>query len=292
MDPGRLYHRGAFSVAWRQQAGGLIWRIVPDHEGGLIGEVRDPTARGVSFFRVVVSSGEVVWDNATAPGGWWTGIECVARGVLLLHGFASPDLPGHRGLTALDLRTGAVLWHEDDAVFVAAAGSVAYALRGRPERRELVGRDLLNGTVVSADSAEEGRLRDLVTRWQGEAPPSPLFPEPVDAGTEEHALAGRLLAGALMTEGGVEMLRTDGVVITVHHDPVPAARGNRQAFRRVLSVFSGEAPAPAAAYREILDESVPVPVPDAFLVVNSTLLFVKDRRTLCAVHLSGRERKT
>jgi hypothetical protein len=37
---------------------------------------------------------------------------------------------------------------------------------------------------------------------------------------------------------------------------------------------------------------VPVPVPDAFLVVDSTLLFVKDRRTLCAVHLSGRERNT
>lgn len=286
MDLGRFFRREALSASWRHQAQGLLWRIVPDHAGGLIGEERDPAAKTVTFFRVIVESGEVVWRDVTVPGGWWTGIECATGRVLLLHGFASPDLPGHRGLTALDLRTGAALWHDDDVVFVAATDGVAYGVRGRPEQPELVGRDLATGTVRTAGPADEASMRGLVMRWQAEEPPPVSLPEPVDAGTEGGAAARALLAGVPIAEGWLEVLRSGGAVVTAHHELTTRARGDRPEFRRVLSVFSGETA--ALAYRETLDENLPAPVPESFFVVDRTLLFVKERRTLCAVHLAGR----
>ena len=283
MDLSRLFHREALSVAWRQQVKGVLWRILSDHEGGLIGEERDPAARSVSFFRVRVSSGEMVWRDVTAPGGWWTGIECVTQGTLLIHGFASPDLPGHRGLTALDLRTGASLWSDDDIVFVAAVDGVAYGLRGRSDRPGLVGRSLTTGTLIDEGPADEGRLRDLVRRWQAETPSPVALPEPVEVGEDEHAIVRTFLAGAAMVEGGLETLRFGGMMVTAHHERVPAVTPGRPVYRRVLSVFGGEGATPA--YREILDDNLTMPAPEAFLMVDQTLLFVKGHRTLCAVHL-------
>jgi len=287
MDLARLFRREALSVAWRHQAKGILWRVVPDHRGGLIGEERDPGAKGVSFFRVLLPGGSVVWSDVTAPGGWWTGIECVTEGALLVHGFASPDLPGHRGLTALDLRDGATLWNDEDMVFVAAADGAAYGLRGRPDRRELVGRELLTGVVRSVGPADDVRLHELMTRWQAEAPPPPALPEPVEVGTGGHDMAASLLAGISLAGGGLELLRVEGVVVSAHHELMPIASRGQPAFRRVLSVFSGGAATPA--YRETLDENLTMPVPEAFLVIDRTLLFVMDRKTLCAVHLSGAE---
>ena len=284
MDLSRLFRREVLSVAWRQQVKGVLWRILPDHEGGLIGEERDPAARSVSFFRVLVSSGEMVWSGVTAPGGWWTGIEGLAQGALLIHGFASPDLPGHRGLTALDLRTGASLWSDEDVVFVAAVDGVAYGLRGRSDRRGLVGRHLTTGALIDEGPVDEGHLQDLVRRWQAETPSPVALPEPVEVGKDEHTFASRLLAGAAMVEGGLETLRFGGMTVTAHHERAQAVRPGRPVYRRVLSVFGGGGATPV--YREILDDNLTMPVPEAFFMVGQTLLFVKGRRTLCAVHLS------
>lgn len=262
---------------------GVLWRVVPDYEGGAIGEARDPAARSVSYFRVRVSDGEMVWRDATAPGGWWTGIECVTRGALLVHGFASPDLPGHRGISALDLRNGGLLWSDEDVVFVAVVEGVVYGLRGKTGAPVLVGRDLKSGAAVSEEPADEGRLQDLAKRWGEEIPPPFALPEPVEAGTGEYRLAARLLAGSAFIEGALEMLRADGLTVLAHHERVPGGRDGRATFRRVLSVFGGEGG--VAAFREVLDEDLTMPVPEAFLLVGRTLLFVRGRRALRALHL-------
>jgi hypothetical protein len=287
MDLGRLLRGEALSVAWRQHVRGALWRIVPDDEGGLIGEERDPAARTASFFRVRIATGEMVWRDVMAPGGWWTGIECVTHGALLLHGFASPDLPGHRGLTALDLRDGSSLWSDDDVVFVAAVDGVVYGLRGRSDRRELIGRNLITGAVASEEAADETRLQDLVKRWQAEPPPPVAVPEPAEAGSDANAIARTLLAGAPMVEGTLEALRLGGMMVMAHHEPAPPVTPGRPAFQRILSVFGGETETPA--YREVLDDNLPMPAPEAFLVIDRTLLFVKGRRALCAVHLPDAE---
>jgi len=283
MDLGRLLRRETFSVAWRRQVGGVLWSIVPDDEGGLIGEERDPAARTASFFRVRIATGETLWSGVTAPGGWWTGIECVTRGALLLHGFAAPDLPGHRGLTALDLRDGSSLWSDDELVFVAVVDGVVYGLRARSDRRELIGRNLIAGGDASVEAAHETRLQDLVKRWRAEAQPPVAVPEPADAGSDTYARARRLLAGAPVEEGRLEALRRGGITIVAHHESGPPLTPGRPLFRRVLSIFRAGTATPA--YREVLDDDLPMPAPGAFVVIDRTVLFVQGRRTLCAVHL-------
>lgn len=273
------------TVAWRQEVEGFLWRLVPDGEGGLIGEVRDPAARRASFVRFLVASGAIAWRGVRAPGGWWSGIECVMPGAVLLHGFASPELPGHRGLTALDLRTGAVLWRDDELIFVAAVDRVVYGLRGRPEQGELVGWNVVTGDAVPVGPADEDRVRELVARWQGSPGPAVLLPEPVEDGTEEYEAADFLLEGAPVVKGGLEMLKTAGVTVTVHHVQGAPADGGRSVFTRILTVIGPGMT--DVVFREILDENLPVPIPEAFLVVDRTLLYVKQRRTLCAVHLPG-----
>jgi hypothetical protein len=281
MDLPRLFRRDRLSITWRHDVAGVLWRLVPDHDACLIGEVRDPEAKSVSLFRIDSATGALRWTDVHPPGGWWSGIECVTPGALLLHGFASPDLPGHRGLTALDIRSGATLWSDEELVFVAAADAVAYGLRGRPDRRMLVGRMIMTGVAVSEDPADDARLLGLTRRWQGEAVPRCALPVPAppgEVGPAPGATAGR--------EAGVaasEELRMGRVLITAQHVREAGAPQGSPSFTRVLTVSGPDAATPL--FREVLDEHLTVTVPEAFLAVGRMLLFVRERRTLCGVRL-------
>jgi hypothetical protein len=280
---GRLFGRKALSVAWQYDVTGILWRVLPDGEGGVIGEARDTETKSATYFRVLLGSGAPAWKDVEVPGGWWTGIECVAGRVLFLHGFASPDLPGHRGIIAVDLRDGALLWSDDRSVFVAVAGGRVYGVRENANRRDLVDYDALTGVVGGVVPAVEERMSEIIARSEQGAPPEVALPEPVRPGVGEFEFLRGLPAGALQSAGSLEALRMEGVTIAAHHEPAPADPRGRQGIRRVLSVFGDERKSPQ--FREILDDHLTVPVPDAFLVVGRTLLFVKNRRSLCAVRL-------
>ena len=144
----------------------------------IVGEEREIESRTVSFFCVELSGGRSLWKEKEYGEQWWTGIETVYRDTLLLHGYASPDMPEHRGITAVDIATGELLWRNDEVTCAAAVRGHIRALRGHPGTRTAVELDRRTGAV----------LRELIENDAG------------SAGVNDETVAG-VLSPAILREG-------------------------------------------------------------------------------------------
>lgn len=117
---------------------GDIWRIEADSYTGntLFVEVRSSEDKLVSFASINLATGNLNFKSLTTPERWFTGIEAAYDGVLLLHGYQSENSPVHKGLTAIDAVTGETLWSNYSYAFdhMTINGLVAYNVQIQPKK--------------------------------------------------------------------------------------------------------------------------------------------------------------
>jgi hypothetical protein len=101
---------------------------MPTTDGLFVGEERDPAAREASFFCVDAADGTVLWERRSLGEGWWTGFAGCSGGVVLLQGFAAPDLPQPLKIFAVDVRSGTSLWADLSVVFETIRGNEVHAV--------------------------------------------------------------------------------------------------------------------------------------------------------------------
>lgn len=278
-----LFRRQAFRPSWEYTTKGILWRIQPASGGMLVGEERDIETRTASFFCVELSGGRSLWKEQTYGEQWWTGIETVYRDTLLLHGYASPDMPEHRGITGVDIATGTLLWQNSELSCVATLQGNVRATRTRGDTTVLCELDRRTGAMVreiGPDSPDGTASRHGSDEFLNDV----RYPESLPEGETARADLSWLISGANPAgpiAGPVEYVELgDRVVFGFHErDTTPVQDPPR--FRSVLAVVRRARRVPL--FRLAVDEAVPFPAPDAFLVVGETLLFVRGRRTLTAI---------
>ena len=190
---GRTPHK-----TWTYSAGSYIWRVLPTPEGLFIGEERDPAARKASFFCLDAADGRVLWHHIPLGDGWWTGFAAAAQGVLLLHGYASPDLPQHLKIFAVDVRTGTPLWSNGSVTFTGVHGNEVHAATPSGEPVVL---DLKSGNPMPAHASSP----------EMDGPDESLqFPSPVDLGEAVPGVKD-LLDGEPF--GPAELLAAEGYLV-------------------------------------------------------------------------------
>ncbi|SFC53189.1 protein of unknown function [Flexibacter flexilis DSM 6793] len=101
---------------------GQLWRIVPCVRSGLMAiEVRNPAERLANFMTLDSFSGEFLcpyleWDGIDSFEDW--GIEAVYGGILCLFRYQNiATMPTHEGVWLADMRTGSLLWAQENIVF-------------------------------------------------------------------------------------------------------------------------------------------------------------------------------
>lgn len=268
--------------AWRFEPGGVIWRIVPAGGDLLLGEARAITTREVSFFCVDLATGMPLWDRREFGYGWWTGIEAVLEGVALIHGFASPDMPRHRGLTGVDLRSGRELWSRTDVRFLGTARGLLVAETGAGELGLLLDLDLHTGYVRRSRPA--AGAAHLLTVDHPPASVAARFPRPLEADPDAgDALAALAREHCPAEELPVppEVFDAGSTLVLSYHEPI---RGNGPAYRNVLKVIDVQRR--ALLYEDVLDAEVGAAAPESFLVIGSLIVYIRERRVLTALRLA------
>ena len=94
-----------------EQFNGYIWRMEIDELSDTIFvEIRNNEEKKVCFSSINLGSGKVNFKDLSTPERWLTGIEAAYAGVLLLYNYQSETSPAHKGLIAIDAVTGKILW--------------------------------------------------------------------------------------------------------------------------------------------------------------------------------------
>ena len=126
-----------------------VWRLEIDSvTDTLFAEIRDSGDKRVTFSAINLTTGEVYFDNLQTEERWMTGIETADNGILLLHNYQSENGPAHRGLIAIDGKTGKTIWASYTHAFDHSTknGPVIYDTRLQPP--QLLIANIQTGAVV------------------------------------------------------------------------------------------------------------------------------------------------
>ncbi|MGB2958580.1 MAG: DUF4905 domain-containing protein [Bacteroidota bacterium] len=266
---------------WQFTTRGSIWRIATDGAHHIIGEERDVQNKRASYFCLECGKGKVRWSDRGFGEDWWTGIETCVGGVLYLHGFATPELPGHRGITAVEVRTGDVLWADEGIVFLAASRDRLHAVRGGITGNQVSELDPRSGEVRNTSRADDRLLYTIRNPGHG------FFEEALVPGPLPEAEAGNgRIAGFAEERAGAEMIGyidhpvTPVITTFVRRTAKPGDMPSRDCVLEVIDRGSG-----AVLFAETLISDARWPVEETVFVIQNVLYYVKGHKTLSAVTL-------
>jgi hypothetical protein len=281
-----LFQPDRLTPEWVHTADGLLWRLFCARSGRLIGECRDQERKTATFFCLDERTGVPLWKNLRLEESWWVGIEAVIGDVLILHTYAKPDMPQHRGIHAFDVATGSPRWRNDDCTFWFSVRDRAYAYRDLFEKRVGYEFDVFSGAVLrtfeesldelGALKAESSGNQDL----EGVVLPEPFDRESSGAGLQQ--LFDRALRGAVPT-GSVDFATSKDIVAFSYYLPARRGRGEKPAFENHLQVY--RSPDGVRLFSEVINENLAFPVPDTFFIRGPRLLFLKNQQSLISLRL-------
>jgi len=126
-----------------------VWRFEIDPVTNILfAEIRNNEDKRVSFSAINLENGEIYFDDLQTEERWLTGIETAYDGVLLLHNYQSENGPVHKGLTAIDGKTGKIIWSNYTHAFdhLSVNGPIIYDSRLQPPHLSIA--DMKTGAIL------------------------------------------------------------------------------------------------------------------------------------------------
>lgn len=269
-------------AAWSYSATGILWRIVPSSLGYFIGEDRDTSTKRVSFFCVNRLTGETCWSGKSFSEPWWIGIDAVSGSTVFLHEYATPDMPDHKKIHAVNLLTGDVVWSNHELKLLFAHDDRVYAVQDLFDKRIFFALDIATGVILSEID------REYLNTLQRTLPDDPhqnvMYPLPAsEVSLDSEAYA--TIQFALSKVGNPvfpEYLVQKNCLIVAYYENLD---GTGTEFQQHLSVHSLNQK--KILYRDIILNRAVIPVPDSFFCIDGFMYYVREKKTLTAVNLSG-----
>jgi len=273
---------------WRYRTNGILWRVVPAAGSGkLVGEDRDVGQKETTFFCVSQTSGEVLWQGVEFSERWWIGIEAIHRDVVLLHGFAKPDMPEHKGVFVVDLLTGRKLWSNEECKFLVVEGDVVLAAKDSLEGNIILELEYRTGAILRSWGNNGQVVRDAQRRISSKESDAMEFPVPLgrlDDGESEVAELVRSYCNNKSIVGHIEVLDGEDAIIVNYHERMGQGEDTEPDLKNTIAVLERESG--SVLLHETINENVQAVVPESFFVQHGTLFYVKNHNTLTAVSLA------
>lgn len=234
---------------------GQVWRMEIDESTDILcAEIRNVADKTVSFASIDLNTGETYFDSLTTGERWMAGLEAVHDGVLLLHHYQPGDMPVHKGITAIDIKTGRTIWENYNYAFdhLSANGPVVSDQRIQPRKLFLI--DITNGQYL--------RKHDAII--DTEAPKSIFVPDLVPANTLHEVPEGVDIYGNIAQRYQYNNYR----IVSLH-----ALYGGH--LRQHLFIFENDARKPV--FEDLLNDGIQKMQPEAFVLYNDRLLWIKEK---------------
>jgi hypothetical protein len=270
---------------WMYKARGGIWRLLFSSDR-IVGECRNHELKRASFFCLEEHSGSVLWQEVQLAEPWWVGIEAVHRDVIVLHQFANPGLPEHKGMIVLDLGVGNELWRNEQLTYWFAFRDHLYAYKTEYERRT-------GYKVRSRDGVVEQEFKDTLDdlfamrqlAMSEELSEGFVFPEIAmreSLTPQEASVINSETKGAAL-HGEVEMVRKNRFLLFNYYTAGKSSTPESPMLENRFSIHDLENE--RRIFSDILCADAKAPTPDSFFLKNDHVFFVKLQDTLTALRL-------
>lgn len=240
---------------------GQIWKLVIDEQAGLLFvEVRNADNREVSFASINLNTGDLNFKDLQLPEKWLTGLTGSFNGVLFLHGYQSAQSPIHKSITAIDGVSGIELWSNYNYAIsqISINGPIAHNTQVQPPTFYLLDAQTgvtqrLYNASIDTEIIQNILLPDILN----------TIPSDFNSFFGDE------------TMGNFHYIEYNGFRIVSLH-----TIKNGLLRQTLLITKNGE-----LVYRDILNDNIQKLQPEAFIVYQSLLIYLKNTRELKILNL-------
>ncbi|MBI1806094.1 MAG: DUF4905 domain-containing protein [Ignavibacteria bacterium] len=271
--------------AWEYQTQGVLWRLIPAENGYFVGEDRDVDAKRVSFFCLDQRTGNVLWEGVQFGEPWWIGIEAVYHEKVFLHEYAAPDMPEHKKIYALDLRSGKTLWSNGEMKFIFAHDGRVYGSKDTLDRRVFFEVDAETGNIINeVDASYLNVLKEMIISKRRDVVEFPLVVDTMSV--EVPNVKQDILRGVAVPKNLVQteyLDKGDSLVVGFYND-LSSEAGKPDYEQHVVVVNKST---DKIVYRDTANIHAITPVPDTFFGISNFVYYIKNKQVLTAIKLTS-----
>ncbi len=240
---------------------GEIWKFIIDPDTELLyTEVRNAANKQASFAAVDLKTGKTNFINLTQPENWLIGLEACFNEVVFLHGYESAQSPVHKGLTAINGITAALLWSNYTYAIrhISINGPIVYSTQVLPQKLLLV--DAKTGSIIrSYDAAIDLPVQQNITL---------PFTLPDVSDDVKPFLKGQIT-------GNIHYMEYNNFRIVSLHSI------NQGELQQILFIFKDG----SLVFEDLLNDKIQKLQPEAFIMHRSQLIFIKNKTELKVLNL-------
>ena len=264
--------------------GRQIWRIIPTEDNKLIIEERDTEHREVFFSCLDIFTGKKIFSDLQLEEKFWVGIEAVYKNIILFHGFAKPDMPGHKGITAFDVEERKIIWKNSEHTFLFIYDDKIYCYSSLFEGRNYYSLNYKTGEMISElgnNSADINQIREKVIN-QGSFEDY-IFPEIYNPGLQWSEKVSGILDSVKQEKviaGRIEYAVCEDILFFNFHEV--------QNNSRLKNIFMAiELNSGKTVFEETLNEETQAFVPDSFFFKQNLLFLLQEKVRLVVYNLKS-----
>ncbi|WMJ72941.1 DUF4905 domain-containing protein [Cytophagaceae bacterium ABcell3] len=242
--------------------GGQLWKVI-ENEGFLYCEIRYAKERRVSFCCVEIAKGKVVWENPQLPDDdWWMGMDMVVRDRLLLYTYEDPDRPEPKGVFALNVLSGKLVWGKKDYFCTAYSNGILYVQNSE-------GETLVVDPETGAEQLSGGKERQVEELIQDHL----KFPDRYNEGETHYDTVVSYIKDLLEAEPvlAVDYIEHNSNIIVSSH----AKSENRLYLYLLIMDMEGK-----VKHKQLLETSLKGLSADTFFIYSNALIYISERTKL------------
>jgi hypothetical protein len=273
---------------WFFSQTGNLWRFIFGGDNIIVGETRDLKERKVYFFTVDIKSGKTLLkDFLFEDGNYWISIEGATSDIVFLHRYEKPELPYHKNIIALDIRTGNKLWENDYYLYLFNTKSKLYAYKQKFESTDIVELNMNDGSVIRKFAEDENtnihKIReandDLFLEFTD-------YPVKLENSCNENILSiTKEETGNNKIKGNIEYIVKNNLLIFNYYvsSGIDLNDINRNIYENRFCIYdlnSGE-----KIFSDILNKKSMYDVPDNFFVKDNFLFYLREKKEIVAIKI-------
>lgn len=235
-------------------------------------EVRNAERHEAAFWNVDLQKGKPLTQNVLWKETWWVGLEACAHGWMVVHGYADPGLPTHRGVACWDVQQARWVFEREELAYehTAEAGIVLSEVRSGEKQFAI----LMPGRqphVVTLPGNGSPLPSPRLGRHQAQTPT--ILPDASPAFAQITAQLKTITGDTAMQQ--IELLQPPHGSVVAYY--TAAADGQ---WEHRLGIFSQG----RLLYSDVLQSATLLLNPEPFVLLGNQLVYVKEKTQLVIVN--------
>ena len=281
-------NKGNIKQEWVFNQKGNLWKFIFGGKDFIAGETRDLENKILYLFSIEIKTGKkFIKDFMFEEGNYWISTEGATSEILYLHRFEKPELPYHKNIIALDIRTGRKLWENEEYQYFFSTEDRLFGIKTKFEKADLAEINKADGKVIRMIPDEEYNDiidmkrktdEDLYTEYYN-------YPKPVSQFTPDSEVAEIISENVKNTEGEIEYIEKNGKLFFNYYVPadVNIKDLTRKYYKNIFCIYEVESR--NKIYEDILNNSSSFNVPDNFFCKDDYLYYLREKKDIVAIKI-------